>query len=47
MMNKSMQSSFVTAQIQYAKTGDEVTKEILVTALNERVNILWDREVKK
>lgn len=34
----SMQSTFVTAQIQYAKTGDEVTKEILVTALNERVN---------
>lgn len=33
----AIQSSFVTAQIEYAKTGDTVTKEMLVNALNERI----------
>lgn len=31
------QSSFVTAQLQYAKTGNKVTKDMLVEALNKRV----------
>lgn len=31
------QYSFINAQIQYAKTGEKITKEILIEALNKRI----------